>query len=252
MTGSSASPEESTLYMLASLVLLGFLVGSAMVWFSFDNMKSTAVLALQRAPAGGNGGAAGGAGTGDSGAGVSGNTLTFTLGGQSFSREIEGDPNATVTIAEFSDYECPYCMQALPTIQQLMEEYRGKVRLVHMNFVVHPDAHLAALAGECAGEQGKYWEMHDAIFSQKKYDNAGLAQTAQSIGLDGAKFSACLSSGKYEPALTAQQAAGSSAGVEGTPTFIIGKIQNGQLVGTPVVGAVPLSQFESAVKAAMN
>ncbi len=247
MTGSLGAHERenNAHFMLACLVLLGFLLGSAMVWFTAQNMTTTAMLAIQsRQPAGGT--------NPPPSSNVAGKTLTVQMGGQSFSREIEGDPNAKVTIAEFSDYECPYCIQAVPTLQQLLAKYQGQVNMVHMNFVVHPDAHLAALAGECAGEQGKYWAMHDAIFSQKKYDNAGLTQTAQSVGLNMSQFSACLTSGKYESALTAQQAAGNTVGVDGTPTFLIGTIQNGALVGKPVVGAVPLSDFETAVKAAMN
>ncbi|MCL6089359.1 MAG: DsbA family protein [Candidatus Marsarchaeota archaeon] len=253
--------DASTLYTLAALVLLGFLLGSAAVWFAADSMKAAAVSALSQAGAGAasnNSGGGGGAGASGSGAGagaaggVSGNTLTLQIGGQTFSREIRGDKSAPITIAEFSDFQCPYCIQALPTLAQLEKDYAGKVRIIHMNFIIHPGARLAALADECAGEQGKYWEMHDAIFAQQKYDKDGLTQTAASIGLDTAKFGACLSSGKYEASVDAEQAAGENAGVQGTPTFIVGRVINGKLVGTPLVGALPLSQFKSAVDSALN
>jgi protein-disulfide isomerase len=250
--------DASTLYTLAALVVLGFLLGSAAIWFTADSMKAAAVSALAKAGTGasnssGSSGNAGGSGAGSAGgAGVSGNTLTLQIGGQAFSREIRGDANAQVTIAEFSDFQCPYCIEALPTLAQLEKDYAGKIRLVHMNFVVHPGARLAALADECAGEQGKYWAMHDAIFTQQKYDKDGLTQTAASIGLDTAKFGSCLISGKYEASVDAQQAAGSANGVQGTPTFIIGRVTNGKLTGKNVVGALPLSDFAREVQAAMN
>ncbi len=255
----ASQTDASPFYTLAALVILGFLLGSAAIWFTTDSMKTAAAYALAHGGSGasnssqGSGSGAGASGSGSgAGAGVSGNTLTLQIGGQTFGREMRGDKNAPVTIAEFSDFQCPYCIEAMPTLAQLEKDYAGKVRLVHMNFVVHPGARLAALADECAGEQGKYWAMHDAIFTQQKYDKDGLTQTAASIGLDTAKFGTCLTSGKHEASVDAQEAAGSAAGVQGTPTFIIGRVVNGKLTGTPLVGAQPLNQFKSAVDSALN
>jgi protein-disulfide isomerase len=240
--------EKSTkmLYALAALVLLGFILGSAAVWLTADEMKASALSYMQNIQQAQNNKNVNAAGEAE------GNLLKLQIGGKQFSREILGKADAPITIAEFSDFQCPFCMQVMPTIAQLEKKYEGKIKLVHMNFVVHPAARLAALAAECAGEQGRYWQMHDAIFSQKKYDQSGLAETAKSIGLDASKFSACLSSGKYEDEIDKQQEAGIAQGVEGTPTFIIGKIYDGKLVGKAVVGALPIQEFEREIEAALN
>jgi len=242
---SKDGSDSAPLYTLAMFIVLGCILASSVVWFAVDGMKATATSAIATVAA-----QKGAISTG--GTNANAKTITFSLGGQSFSRESMGDVNSQIVIAEFSDYQCPYCMQANPTIKQLEEKYAGKVQVVHMNFVVHSGARLAALASECAGEQGKYWAMHDAIFEQQKYDKTGLEQTANSIGLDAASFSTCLSSGKHENTIDAHQTAGESVGIDGTPTFLIGKIKNGVLSGKTVVGALPLSSFESEVNAAMN
>jgi len=243
------SDDGSPAYTTALLILLGCLLVSAYAWFAIDGMRGTAVsamaaIAVQKSTAPIN--------NSNATIGPSGKSLTFSLGGQTFTRETNGDIKSPIVIAEFSDFQCPYCMQAVPTIQALEKKYAGQVQIVHMNFVVHSGARLAALAAECAGEQGQYWAMHDAIFSQQKYDKAGLTQIAQGLGMDGAKLGACLDSGKYESAIDAEQAAGTSIGVDGTPTFMIGKIVNGQLTGKTVVGALPLADFETAVQAAQS
>ena len=250
MSNGLMADRSDGVYTMAMLILIGCLLVSSVIWFSIDGMRGTAIRAIAEVatqktittPTN----------TSVSNPILTGKTLTFTLGGQTFTREANGDVNSPVVIAEFSDFQCPYCMQAVPTIQQLEKKYAGKVQIVHMNFVVHSGARLAALAAECAGEQGQYWAMHDAIFSQQKYDKAGLSQIAVGLGMDKTKFEACLDSGKYETAVDAEQSAGDSIGVQGTPTFLIGKIKNGQLSGKTVVGALPLSSFETEVQTALN
>lgn len=80
---------------------------------------------------------------------------------------VEGDASAKVTLVEYSDFECPYCMNHASTLKQILEEYSGKVRLVYRHFPLsfHANAQLAAEASECAGDQGKFWEMHDKLFT---------------------------------------------------------------------------------------
>ncbi|HTP53171.1 MAG TPA: thioredoxin domain-containing protein [Anaeromyxobacteraceae bacterium] len=88
---------------------------------------------------------------------------------------VRGPSDAWVTLVEFADYECPFCAAAEPTLEQLLQLYPGEVRLVFKNFPlsIHPHAPAAAIAAECAGEQGKFWEMHDAIFANRSALFAG-------------------------------------------------------------------------------
>lgn len=142
-----------------------------------------------------------------------------------------GGNNAPVTIVEFSDFQCPYCRAAEPVLKQIRAKYGDKVKLVYMDFPLgmHPHAMDAAVAGRCAGEQGKFWQLHDAMFSdQTKLDAPGLKASAAKAGLDSAKFSACFDKKAAIPAIKADQAEGERLGVTGTPTFFV----NGrQMVG---------------------
>ncbi|HZA51556.1 MAG TPA: thioredoxin domain-containing protein [Myxococcaceae bacterium] len=159
----------------------------------------------------------------------------------------KGPENAKVTIVEFSDFQCPYCSRAADTVQQVMENYPGKVRLVFRHFPLdfHKQAPKAAEASLCANDQGKFWEYHDALFkNQDKLMPDDLKQHAQSIGLDAAKFDQCLSSGKYAEAVKKDMAAGQKAGVSGTPAFFI----NGMMIS----GAQPLEEFKRLIDAELS
>lgn len=139
-----------------------------------------------------------------------------------------GGKDAPVTIVEFSDFQCPFCRAAEPTIKQMREKYGDRVKLVYLDFPLemHPHALDAAIAGRCAGEQNKFWQFHDAMFAdQKKLDPAALKQTAGKLGLDTKKFDACFDGKQVVPGIRADQAEGERLGVNGTPTFFINGIQ---------------------------
>ncbi|HLC96180.1 MAG TPA: DsbA family protein [Candidatus Nanoarchaeia archaeon] len=162
---------------------------------------------------------------------------------------VEGDPNAPVTIIEFSDFECPFCGRFYgDTLGQIRSQYidTGKVKLVYRDFPLsfHPNAQKAAESAECANEQGKFWEMHDMLFESGVQGGvATFKQYAANIGLNTATFNSCLDSGKYASETAADMNEGSAAGIRGTPGFII----NGRLVS----GAQPFSAFQQVIEAAL-
>jgi len=156
-----------------------------------------------------------------------------------------GPMGAAVTIVEFSDYECPFCQRAEPIIEQVLEQYEGKVRFVYRHFPlenIHPNAKPASVAAFCAGEQGKFWEYHALVFEAPDGLEAdGLAKYAAALGLDGESFEACLGSDAATAAVQEDMQAGSSAGVTGTPAFFIN--------GIPLKGAQPVSEFQRIIDA---
>jgi len=162
----------------------------------------------------------------------------------------KGDENAPVTIIEFSDYQCPFCSrfysQTLPQIQKKYID-TGKVRFVYRDFPlsIHPQAVPAAIAANCAGEQGKYWEYHNKIFdNQRSLSESNYLQWAEDLGLDKNAFATCLKDPKQKAEVQKDFADGSAAGVSGTPAFFI----NGRLVS----GAQPFSVFEQAIEAELS
>jgi protein-disulfide isomerase len=153
-----------------------------------------------------------------------------------------GPSGAPVTIVEFSDFQCPFCGREYPVVEKLMKEYDGKVRLVFRHYPLdfHPFAEKAAEAGACAADQGKFWELHNAMFSnQQKLAVDDLKGYAKTAGLDAAKFDKCLDSGEKKAQVEADQKAGNAAGVNGTPAFFV----NGVFIN----GAVPYEQMKQAV-----
>ncbi|MFL5444824.1 MAG: thioredoxin domain-containing protein [Myxococcales bacterium] len=153
-----------------------------------------------------------------------------------------GPDNAPVTIVEFSDFQCPYCGRAFPTVEKLMKDYDGKVRLVFRHFPLsfHPNAEKAAEAAACAQDQGKFWPMHDKMFTnQQRLAVEDLKSFAKDLGLDQGKFDKCLDSGEKAAMVSADEKDGEQAGVSGTPAFFI----NGIFIN----GAVPYEQFKDAV-----
>lgn len=135
-----------------------------------------------------------------------------------------GGKDAPVTIVEFSDFQCPYCRSAEPVLKQIRAKYGDKIKLVYMDFPLgmHPHAMDAAVAGRCAADQKKFWELHDAMFSdQTKLDSAGLKASAAKAGLDTTKFNACFDAKAGAAGIKADQAQGARLGVSGTPTFFV-------------------------------
>jgi protein-disulfide isomerase len=156
----------------------------------------------------------------------------------------KGPAAAPITIVEFSDFQCPYCSRVTPTLKQVEEKYGDKLRLVFRDFPlvqIHNNAAKAAEAGECAHEQGKFWEMHDKLFAdQSKLQVEALKQTATEIGLDSEKFNQCLDTAKYAAEVQKDVDEGSRYGVSSTPAFFI----NGRLL----VGALPLESFTEIIE----
>lgn len=155
---------------------------------------------------------------------------------------VRGNPSAPITIVEFSDYQCPFCARVNPTLAKVMETYGDKVKIVFKDYPLpnHPEAPKASEAARCAGEQKKYWEMHDAMFAnQRALGVPTLKQTARALGLDGAAFDACLDSGKYAATVRAGFALGERMGVNSTPTLYIN--------GRPLIGAMPFENFKAII-----
>lgn len=162
---------------------------------------------------------------------------------------VRGDPKAPVTIVEFSDFQCPYCRKVAATLKDLLAKYNGRVKLAYRDFpmrTLHPQAQLAAEAAGCAGEQGKFWEYHDALFAtdQPKLDEAGLTATARSVGLDEKSFSSCLAAGKFKDRIEQDVQEGTKAGVAGTPGFFI----NGVFLN----GAQSQAEFEKIIDSELS
>ena len=141
-----------------------------------------------------------------------------------------GAATAPVTLIEFSDFECPFCQRVAPTLKKVRETYGDKVRLVWKDYPltqIHPNAFKAGEAGHCAAEQGKFWELHDRLFAnQQALMVDALKGHASTLGLDTAKFNACLDSAKYAERVRDGIAQGTRLGVNSTPTIYI----NGRLV----------------------
>jgi protein-disulfide isomerase len=155
---------------------------------------------------------------------------------------VRGNAGAPITIVEFSDYQCPFCARVNPTLAKIRETYGDKVKIVFKDYPLpnHAEAPKAAEAARCAGEQNKYWEMHDAMFAnQRALHVPTLKQHARALGLDAGAFDQCLDSGKHGPAVQAGLALGNQLGVNSTPSLYIN--------GRAVIGAMPFDVFKQVI-----
>lgn len=230
--------QLSTPYLIpGAIIVAGVLIAGAIFYSNSSRLPQGAALV-----GGGNGG------VNDAG------NIKAVAGDLSDDDPFLGSPEAPVTVVEFSDFQCPFCRklwrEALP---QIKEKYvkKGLVKLVYRDFPltsIHPGAEPAALAGECADEQNKFWGMHDKIFEEQdkrgqgtvEFNAADLKKWAREIGLNGVQFDSCLDSRKYAAEIEKDLQDGQGAGVTGTPgTFINGRI---------VQGAVPYAQFETIIE----
>jgi protein-disulfide isomerase len=136
---------------------------------------------------------------------------------------MRGPQNAAVTIVEYADYECPYCLQIHPAMEKLEAEYKGKLAFAFKDTPLpnHPNAQKAAEATHCAGDQGKYWELHDTLLSKKQVELPMLKEYARSLKLDAAAFDKCLDSGAKANLVKTQLAEAQTIGIQGTPSFFI-------------------------------
>jgi len=154
----------------------------------------------------------------------------------------DGPENAPVTLVEFSDFQCPYCGQFLATLTKLKTKYGDKLRIVFRQYPlsIHPLAPKAAEAALCANEQGKFWQMHDAMFqNQAALAVQDLKKTAAGLGLEAAKFDSCLDTGKTAAAVQRDLQEGTAVGVGSTPSMFI----NGRFLE----GSQPLDQLTAIV-----
>ena len=163
--------------------------------------------------------------------------------------------SGSVQLVEFGDYQCPACGAAYPNVKQLMKDYDGKVTLYFRNFPltqIHQNATLGAEAAEAAGDQGKYWEMHDKLYENQK-DWSELSATeaenkivgyAQELGLDTGKFKSAVDNEQFKQVIDQDTADGNALGIDATPTFYLN--------GTKLSGGYDYATLRDAVNAALG
>lgn len=156
-----------------------------------------------------------------------------------------GPDNAPITIVEYSDFQCPYCAQAVPTIKQIRKNYPDKVRIVYKQFPLdfHKDAFRASEASLCINEQSTdyFWKLHDYMLANpRSLDQANLIAKAIEYGADKDKFSQCLISGKYVSQVQSEMQEGRAIGVSSTPMFFVN--------GITLRGAQPYAVFEELIE----
>jgi len=159
-----------------------------------------------------------------------------------------GSPDAPVVIVEFADFQCPYSKEASFMIRELAAKYPQDVYFVYRDFSLtdlHPFAEMAAQAGECAQDQGKFWEYHDKLFqNQTDVSEESFLMFARELNFDVESFEECLNSGRYANEIREDYQAGLDAGVRGTPTFFIN--------GNRIAGSIPAEVMEAIVKSVLS
>lgn len=171
---------------------------------------------------------------------------------------FKGDKDARLTLIEFSEYQCPFCSRHVKnTVPQLDKEYvqTGKVKYVFRDLPlesIHKNAFKAGEAAHCAGEQGKFWPMHDRLFeNQQALEAAKLAEHATAVGLDAKKFQACMDGGKYAAEIRKDMADAERLGVSATPTTLIAVSQPND-PNVKVVKVIRGAQSYAVFKAAFD
>jgi protein-disulfide isomerase len=186
-----------------------------------------------------------------------------------------GDPNAPIKIEEFADFQCPFCERFYEETEPLLRQYyidTGKVQFVYRsmgNFVSDNIARAAgtpaktesqdsAMAAYCAGDQDKFWDMHAHLFANALGEDAGsftdkrLKAIAETAGLDVNAFNSCYDSGTFRDRVQQDFEDGQSAGVNGTPGFLVTYTVNGETKTKLIEGAQPFSTFQTELEAALN
>jgi protein-disulfide isomerase len=181
-------------------------------------------------------------------------TASFSIKG----KHTLGAEDAPVTVVEFADYQCPFCLRfAKTTFPLLKQKYidTGKVRWVALNLPLpfHKDARKAAQAAHCAGEQGKLWEMRDVLFKNpQKLNVENLPAHAETLSLDMDAFNACLQSDRHLAEIDQDAKDANAVRLTGTPSFIIGKNSGDEVTGQVVIGAQPMNVFDAAINKALQ
>jgi protein-disulfide isomerase len=186
-----------------------------------------------------------------------------------------GDPNAPISIEEFSDFQCPFCERFHEETEPLLRQYyidTGKVRFIYRsmgNFVsdnvarargtpAKTESRDAALAAYCAGDQNRFWDMHAHIFANALGEDVGsytderLKAIAETTGLDMDQFNSCYDSGKYLDRVKEDAEDGQSAGVTGTPAFLVTYTVNGETKTKLLEGAQPFTTFQQELEAILG
>ncbi len=159
-----------------------------------------------------------------------------------------GPEDAKLVIVEFGDFQCPYCLQAYPIMKQIRNEYSDRIKLIFRDFpniASHPDAINAALAADCANEQGQFWPYHDQLFdNQKNLSLENLKLLAAQINLNSNQFNDCLDNKKYMPEIQDDMQDGLKLGISGTPTFFIN--------GIKVPGVIPYETLKLIIDKSLS
>jgi protein-disulfide isomerase len=165
-----------------------------------------------------------------------------------------GRATAPLTMVEFTDYQCPYCRRFQAEVwPKLKRDYidTGKLRYIARDLPLgfHAAAAPAAEAAHCAGEQGKFWEMHAALLGgPADLTSGGIERRAGALGLDMTRFGECVARNKYSAVIAAHVGEADAAGIDGTPGFIIGHAARGELLGVRVEGALPYEEFDGLLR----
>lgn len=173
-------------------------------------------------------------------------------------KQVMGADDAPVTVVEFTDYQCPFCLRfTKTTFPHLKKKYidTGKVRWVGMNLPLpfHKDARKAAQAAHCAGEQEKFWEMRQVLFKNpKQLGVEHLPAHAESLSLDMDAFNQCLASERHLAQIDQEAKDANAVRLTGTPSFIVGKTASDKITGQVVIGAQPLKVFDAAIDKALK
>ncbi len=181
-----------------------------------------------------------------------------------------GDPNAPIQMVEYSDFQCPFCDRHHTETSPLLEQYyidTGKVLFTYRsagNFVsensgVGTESQDAAMAAYCAGDQDKFWAMHDSLFinnrdveNQGSFTNRRLKAIAETVGLDMDTFNECLDGGKYQQRVQDDLASAIENGLQGTPYFLVTYTVNGETKTKIIEGAQPFNVFQVELEAILN
>jgi protein-disulfide isomerase len=172
---------------------------------------------------------------------------------------VKGDPGVRLILVEFTDYQCPFCGKFFrTTLPEIEREYiqKGKLRYVIRDFPLpfHVYAAKAAEAAHCAGDQGKFWEMHDTLFEhQQALSIDKLKAYADDLKLDRNAFDSCLDTGKFKEKISRNFSDGRKVGVAGTPSFLLGVTMNGKTIkGSIITGTKPFSFFKDLIESKLS
>ena len=165
-----------------------------------------------------------------------------------------GKSDAPLVLLEYTDYQCPFCNRFYTTtFPELKKQYvdTGKMRFVSRDYPLdfHPHSMKAAQATRCAGEQDKFWQLKDALMNNySRLTPELITSLARDTSLDMAKFQACMDAGRYLPEIKEGIAAAQSVGINGTPSFVLGKVTGEYLEGYRIIGAQPYAAFDAVAK----